>query len=100
MLLKTLLNYVEKHKSFVYGNTNLVLDDGPARIEVQVRSRKNGRPLCSGCEQPGGTYDTLRERRFLYGSVRGFAAGRYLYLHGLRYQHGRVEAQRDSLACR
>jgi transposase len=81
MLLKTLLNYVEKHKSFVYGTVHLVLDDGPARIEVQVRSRKNGRPLCSGCEQPGGTYDTLRERRFQYVPLWGIAV---VFLYAMR----------------
>jgi len=74
MLLKTLLNYVEKHKSFVYGNTRLVSDNGPARIEVPIEPRKNSRPLCSTCGQPGPTYDTQRPdcpRRFEFVPLWG-----------------------------
>ena len=66
MLLKTLLNYVEKHKSFVYGTPKLIENDGPARIEVPIQPRKNSHPICSICEQPGSIYDTLPERTFKF----------------------------------
>ncbi len=63
MQLKTILNRVERYKSFVYGEPRWA---GNARstIEVPIRARTNGRPICSGCgkERPG--YDRLRPRRF------------------------------------
>ncbi len=66
MHLKTILNYVEWHKSFVYGTQRLVQEGTGLRIEVEVRSRANSRPICSGCGQAGPGYDRLPERRFEY----------------------------------
>src|SRR5271167_3458227 len=49
MRIQTILNRVEKFKSFVYGAARLEeLQDGPALL-VQVRPRKNGLPCCSRC---------------------------------------------------
>jgi transposase len=81
MLLKTLLNHVEKHKSFVYESTNLVTDGGSRRIEVTVRPRTKGKPLCSGCECPGSTYDSLPERRFQFVPLWGIAV---VFLYAMR----------------
>jgi transposase len=64
MRIQTILNRVEKFKSFVYGAARLEEGaDGPALV-VRVRPRKNGRPHCSGCGRPGTAYDRLEERRF------------------------------------
>ena len=71
MQLKTILNRVERHKSFVYGKATWV--EGEPAIEVQVRSRKNGRPVCSGCDQVGPGYDRLPERRFEFVPLWGIA---------------------------
>jgi transposase len=73
MLLKTLLNHVEKHKSFVYEDAYLVTDDGPDRIKVNVRPRTNAKPICSVCERPGYIYDTLSERSFQFIPLWGIA---------------------------
>jgi transposase len=55
--IKTLLNRIEKFKSFVY--TRVVLDTtaGEERLIVHVEARKNGAPLCSGCGEPRPCYD-------------------------------------------
>src|SRR4029077_17964018 len=71
MRIQTILNRVEKFKSFVYGAARLEeLEDGPALV-VRVRPRKNGRPHCSGCGRPGRAYDRLEERRFEFVPLWG-----------------------------
>jgi transposase len=71
MRIQTILNRVEKFKSFVYGAARLEeQDDGPA-VVVRVRPRKNGRPRCSGCGRPGPVYDRLEDRRFEFVPVWG-----------------------------
>lgn len=63
MQLKTILNHIERHASFVYERVRFV--DGPVRrLEVGVRPRKSSRPICSGCLRPGRSYDRLAVRRF------------------------------------
>src|SRR5579883_89996 len=64
MQLKTILNRVEKHKSFVYGAVRFCGKGADAVIEVSVRPRRKNRPVCSRCGQPGPQYDRLKARRF------------------------------------
>lgn len=66
MQVKTLLNCLEKHKSFVYSKIRLVESGGRMVIKVQVLERKNGRALCSECGQPSPGYDRLKAREFEY----------------------------------
>jgi transposase len=63
MQLKTILNRVEWHKSFVYGTVRFADADGSA-LEVAVHERANGRPICSGCGQAGPGYDRLPKRHY------------------------------------
>jgi len=72
MQLKTILNRVEYFKSFVYGKARWVAAEGPT-IEVQIEARRNGRPICSGCQQPAPGYDRLPERRFEFVPLWGIA---------------------------
>jgi transposase len=73
MRIQTILNRVEKFKSFVYGATQMEEhEDGPALV-VRVLARKNSRPHCSGCGRPGPGYDRLEERRFEFVPVWGIA---------------------------
>lgn len=67
MLLKTILNHIEKHSSFVYASVRF---DG-GTLEVDVRARRGARAVCSGCSRRGPTYDTLRRRRFQYVPLWG-----------------------------
>jgi len=59
MQLKTILNHVEKHSSFVYGQARL---KGGVLI-VPIRPRANSRPECSICSRRCGVYDTARKPR-------------------------------------
>jgi len=72
MQLKTILNRVQKHRSFVYGSVKLVQHPHPA-IEVQVRARANSRAKCSGCGKSAPGYDTLAPRRFEFVPLWGMA---------------------------
>ena len=64
MQLKTILNRVQRHKSFVYGEPRWASDALQLSIEVPIEPRANGRPICSGCRKPRPGYDRLRPRRF------------------------------------
>jgi transposase len=64
MLLQTILNRVERHPSFVYETPRWVDDALRPTIEVPLRARANGRPICSGCGKRRPGYDRLAPRRF------------------------------------
>ena len=71
MRIQTVLNRVEKFKSFVYGAAHLEeRADGPALV-VRVRPRNSSRPQCSGCGRLGSAYDRLEERSFEFVPVWG-----------------------------
>ena len=73
MQLKTILNRVEHFKSFVYGKARWVEGAPRPTLEIEIHPRKNGRPICSGCDQAGPGYDRLPERRFEYVPLWGIA---------------------------
>ena len=64
MQLQTILNRVERYKSFVY--KTVAWDENSQRLtlRVQVEHRSNGRPVCSGCGQVRPGYDRLPEREW------------------------------------
>ena len=63
MQLKTILNRVQKHQSFVY--TDIQLKEGKQlKLDITIRPRSNSRPICSGCGRKSPGYDTLPVRRF------------------------------------
>lgn len=64
MRLRTLLNHCYKFKSFVYVNERHEPEEN--RVIIELRPRKNGRPICSGCQQPGTTYDHQSKPRFFH----------------------------------
>jgi len=71
MQLKTILNRLERHRSFVYGDARFVDDLDEPAIEIAIRPRSNGRPTCSGCGQRRAGYDSLPERRFRHVPLWG-----------------------------
>jgi transposase len=73
MQIKTILNRVQKHRSFVYGEARLHDDGGRLTLDVGLRARENGRPICSGCACPRPGYDTLSPRRFEFVPLWGIA---------------------------
>jgi len=73
MHVKTILNCVEPHKGFVYGKVALVEKDASKQLRVEVRARRNGRPLCSVCGRPGPAYDRLQAREYAFVPLWGIA---------------------------
>src|SRR3990172_5988491 len=64
MQLKTILNHVERHKSFVYQEARWTDPATKRAIEIPIAPRANGRAVCSGCGQAAPGYDRQAERRF------------------------------------
>ena len=64
MQLKTILNRVQKFKSFVYGNIVWLDSDKNLELLIEIVARANSKPICSGCGNPGPGYDTLPPRMF------------------------------------
>ena len=62
--LKTILNFVEPYKSFVYKNVRWANPETKTAIEVLIEPRANSRGICSGCKRRAPGYDRLAERRF------------------------------------
>lgn len=81
MQLKTILNRVEPFKSFVYGKIQWSENALRATIEVEVKPRKNGRAICSGCGEAGPGYDRLPPRRFEFVPLWGMAV---VFMYGMR----------------
>jgi transposase len=87
MRIQTILNQVEKFKSFVYGEASLEKRNDGLALVVQMEPRKNGRVFCSGCGRPGRVYDRLDERRFEFVPLWGI-------LVFLAYRMRRVNCKR------
>jgi transposase len=62
--LKTILNHVERHKSFVYQEARWADAKTKTTIEIPIEPRANGQAICSGCGKGAPGYDRLAERRF------------------------------------
>jgi transposase len=64
MHLKTILNRVAPHKSFVYGKIRWDEAAAGPTLEVSIQPRAGSRPICSGCGERCPGYDRLPQRRF------------------------------------
>ncbi|MFQ5473563.1 MAG: ISL3 family transposase [Dehalococcoidia bacterium] len=73
MQLKTILNHVQRHKSFVYGTPRWLDHKSKTTIEIPIEPRANSKPICSICGRPGRCYDRLLERRFEFVPFWGIA---------------------------
>lgn len=71
MQVKTILNHVQKFKSFVYAAVRFVAEAGGQVLEVEVQPRANSRPICSRCGQERAGYDRLPARRFEFVPLWG-----------------------------
>ena len=87
MRLRTILNRVEKFKSFTYGEAHFEVQAGGPTLVVRILPRKNSLPYCSGCLRRGRPYDHLKERRFEFVPLRGI-------LVFLAYRMRRVDCPR------
>jgi len=70
MQLKTILNRVQKHSSFVYTDVRFV-EGELAELEIDIRPRRASRATCSGCGRRRASYDTLPPRRFQFVPLWG-----------------------------
>ena len=87
MRLQTILNRVEKFKSFVYGEAQSRSRPAARPWWSKVLPRKNSLPYCSGCLRRGRPYDQLKERRFEFVPLWGI-------LVFLAYRMRRVDCPR------
>lgn len=71
MQLKTILNRVQRFKSFVYTKARWAGSAEAAELEVEVVERANGQALCSGCTRRRPGYDRLPTRRFEFVPLWG-----------------------------
>lgn len=74
MLIKTLLNKVERFKSFVYGSTHVMLVHGVEALVIDIEPRRNSRPVCPECGKRRNVYDRQPQRLFEYLPVWSFKA--------------------------
>ncbi|MEA3277968.1 MAG: ISL3 family transposase [Pseudomonadota bacterium] len=71
MQLKTILNRVQRQRSFVYVAVRFVEALAEPFLEVTLKARANSRPRCSCCGRVGAGYDTLAARRFEFVPLWG-----------------------------
>jgi len=71
MLLKTILNRIQKHRGFVYGTVRMAEAPIEPFIEIEIRPHARNRPRCSGCSKKGPGYDTLPLRLFEFVPLWG-----------------------------
>ena len=74
MLIKTLLNKVERFKSFVYSTACVTLVDGVEALVIDIEPRRNSRPVCPECGKRRNAYDRQPPRLFEYLPVWTFKA--------------------------
>ena len=72
MLIKTVLNKVERFKSFIYGDCRFSKVGGIEALIIDIKPRRNSKPECPECGRRGKTYDTQPARLFEYVPIWAF----------------------------
>lgn len=72
MLIKTVLNKIERFKSFIYGDCQFLKVGGFEALVVDIKPRRNSKPECPECGRRGKTYDTQSARLFEYVPIWAF----------------------------
>jgi len=72
MLIKTLLNKVERFKSFIYGHSRLAVIGGSDALIIDIKARRNSKPECPECGRRGKTHSTQPVRLFEYVPIWAF----------------------------
>jgi len=73
MQIKYILNQIQKHKGFIYGQARLLKKARRMVMEIDIQPRKNSLPICSGCQKKGPGYDTQSVRRYEFVPLWGIA---------------------------
>jgi transposase len=84
MQLKTILNRVQKFKSFVYGSVKWSESAGGVVLLIEIVARAHGSPICSGCGRRRPGYDTLGSRQFEFVPLWGIPV---FFVYALRRVH-------------
>ena len=72
MLVKTILNHIQKYSSFVYGDATMYKREENLILDSAISPRKNSRPICSKCGVHSPGYDHMpAPRRFEYIPIWG-----------------------------
>lgn len=90
MLIKTILNKIEKFKSFVYGKITLEKIGGGDALIVAISPRENTKGICPKCGKRRPTYDRQPVRLFEYIPLWGIQ----VYF---RYAPRRTNCRRDGV---
>ena len=88
MLIKTILNKVEKFKSFVYRKITMETIAGTDALVVEVNPRGNSKGICPQCGKRRSTYDRQSVRLFEYVPLWGIP----VYF---RYAPRRTDCRKD-----
>jgi len=86
MQLKTILNRVQKHQSFIYTDFQLT-EDKQLKLDVTIGPGSNSHPVCSGCGRKCRGYDTLPVRRFEFIPFWGILV---YFVYAMRRRHKEV----------
>jgi transposase len=81
MQLKTILNRVQKFKSFVYESVKWSESAGELVLFVHIVARARSSPICSVCGRQSPGYDTLETRQFEFVPLWGIPV---FFLYALR----------------
>jgi len=73
MQLKTILNRVQKFKSFVFQEVRWADSSGILKLIITIAARANSRSICSGCGQHAPRYDTCPQRLYEFVPLWGIA---------------------------
>ena len=90
MLIKTVLNRIEKFKSYVYGEVTIDERGGMISVVIDIRARKNSMAVCSLCGERRAGYDRLESRLYAYVPLWGIQVF-------FRYSPRRVACPKDGV---
>jgi transposase len=73
VLLKTILNRIQKYPGFTYVQVRLLGGTREGWLEIGIEPRKGSRGICSGCRRRRPGYDRLQRRKFEFVPLWGMA---------------------------
>jgi len=71
MQVKTILNRIQKHRGFVYGDVRFDDQADGLALTIDIYPHARNRPRCAGCGRRGPQYDRLGPRRFEFVPLWG-----------------------------
>jgi len=72
MLIKTLLNKLQRFKSFVYSTVQILRINDIESLVIDIVPRRNSLPICPQCNKRGKVYDRQPQRLFEHIPIWSF----------------------------